>query len=182
MLIDLLWFFLRWCPCIRLASNLLCTEGDFEHLILLPSPLKCWDYRHSPLASFMWCRSLAPVFCSHQASTLRAELHPSPWLILWCSKLTIRFVFWIEIITFIEMSMLGEIMHILRWSWRDSGQTLTGVIALAYQEWIEESSYNGSGMGLAFLALGDEQNGTRLVTLSEVNLKESHICWWRGKK
>lgn len=48
---------------------------DFECSILLPPLPKCWNYRHVPLHSWMWCWEFSPGLHACWARTLSTKLH-----------------------------------------------------------------------------------------------------------
>lgn len=146
MPIDLLRLFFRGCP----------LEDWHPVCYVLRTTLNIWlSCLHLSTAETMHIPPY-PVLCGagdwtqwfvHQLRWILSPQHISRILVLQT---------WSEIWFWIEMNMVGEIMWIRRWPWRDSGHTLRGVVALTHQERIKESSHNSNDMGRASLDLGDE--------------------------
>lgn len=65
-------------PVAQVALTRYVAENGCEFLILLPLPLKWWDYRNesSCPVSVMWKSNLE--ICEHQVNTPPTELHPQP--------------------------------------------------------------------------------------------------------
>lgn len=61
----------------KLTLNSYVAEDDFEILIFLPPPLKCWDYRCIHQMAYGVLGMEPPDLCAYYTSTLTTKLCPS---------------------------------------------------------------------------------------------------------